>query len=153
VQRALVFLGLVLAVTTVAWLRQQREISFLRAELDGATAALSADPDSIVRVEWTTELGPGGVDMATSSCPAGHRLVYGRFHSVSPDSRVFFSGSFGSKRTWSVGLDNVNARDLGGVTVVAACAPADIPVSARAERAARERVTEAVERHRKAVGY
>jgi hypothetical protein len=153
VERGLVFLGLVLAVTTVGWLTQQREILYLRAELAGATSALSADPDSIVPVEWTTDLGPGGVDTATSSCPAGYRLVHGRFHSVSPDSHVFFSGSFGSKRTWSVGLDNFDSKGLGEVKVVAACAPADSPVSGRAERAARKRVAEAVERHRKDVGY
>jgi hypothetical protein len=144
VQRALVFLGVVLAVVIIDWQDQRRETSLLRAELSGAMSALSADPDSIVRVEWTTQLGPGGVDRATASCPAGYRVVYGRFHSVSPDSRVFFSGSFGSTRTWSVGLDNFDSRTLGEVKVVAACEPADRPVSARAEKAARKRVKEAV---------
>jgi hypothetical protein len=152
VRRALVFLGVVLAVVimwlehavVIMWLEQRRETSVLRAELAGATSALSADPDSIERVEWTTILGPGGVDMATSSCPAGYRVVYGAFHSVSPDSEVFFSDSFGSQRTWSVGLDNFDSKTDGQVKVVAACGPADRPVSARAESVARKRVKEAV---------
>jgi hypothetical protein len=51
VQRALVFLGVVLAVVILGWLQQRQEISRLRADLAGATSALSVDPDSIVRVD------------------------------------------------------------------------------------------------------
>jgi hypothetical protein len=147
VQRALVFLGVVLAVVILGWLQQRQEISRLRADLAGATSALSVDPDSIVRVETSMEIGPTAVDMNRATCPAGYRVVYGGFDSVSPGSEVFFSGSFGSTKTWWVGLDNTRNADygeLGGVTTVAACAPSDSPVSARAERAARKRVKEAV---------
>jgi hypothetical protein len=69
------------------------------------------------------------------------------FESVSPGSDVFFSGSFGSTKTWWVGLDNARNTDygeLGQVTTFAACAPSDSTVSARAEGAAQERVTQAV---------
>jgi hypothetical protein len=99
-------------------------------------------------VEATTQLGPGGVDFASVSCPAGYRVVYGSYHSVSPDNaEIFFADTFGSKRTWAVGLDNsanLHTENLGSVTTVAACTPTDLPPSARAERAARKRVKEAV---------
>jgi hypothetical protein len=147
VQRALVFLGVVLAVVILGWLQQRQEISRLRADLEGATSALSVDPDSIVRVETSMEIGPTAVDMNRATCPAGYRVVYGGFDSVSPGSEVFFSGSFGSTKTWWVGLDNSRNADygeLGEVATFAACAPSDSPVSARAERAARKRVKEAV---------
>jgi hypothetical protein len=147
VQRALVFLGVVLAVVTLGWLQQRQETSRLRAELAGATSALSADPDSIERVETSMEIGPTAVDMNKATCPAGYQVVYGGFHSVSPGSKVFFSGSFGSTRTWWVGLDNSGNTDygeLGAVATFAACAPSDRPVSPRAERAAREFVKKAV---------
>jgi hypothetical protein len=151
VQRALVFLGVVGAVVTMGWLDQRRETLLLRAELSEAMSALSADPDSIKRVEATTELGPGGVDFASVSCPAGYRIVYGSYHSVSPDNaEIFFSGTFGSKRTWAVGLDNsanLHTENLGSVTTVATCTPTDHAPSARAERAARKRVKGAVTRH------
>jgi len=147
VQRALVFLGVVLAVVILGWLQQRLEISRLRADLAGATSALSVDPDSIVRVETSMEIGPTAVHANRATCPAGYRVVYGGFDSVSPGSQVFLSGSFGSTKTWWVGLDNARNADygeLGAVTTFAACAPSDSPVSARAERAARKRVTEAV---------
>jgi hypothetical protein len=148
VRRALVFLGVVLAAVIIGWLDQRRENSLLRAELAAAMPALSADPGSIVRVEMTTVIGPGAVDSARVSCPAGYRIVYGSFRSVSPESDVFFSDSFGSTRTWAVGLDNFDSKTLGQVTAVAACAPTDRPAPARAkeERAARRRVGRAVER-------
>ena len=148
VQRALVFLGVVLGVVILGWLQQRQEISRLRADLAGATSALSVDPDSIVRVETSMEIGPTAVDMNRATCPAGYRVVYGGFDSVSPGSEVVFSGSFGSTKTWWVGLDNTRNADygeLGEVTTFAACAPSDSPVSARAERAARTRAKEAVE--------
>ena len=146
-QRALVFLGVVLGVVILGWLQQRQEIANLRADLAGATSALSVDPDSIVRVETSMEIGPTAVDMNRATCPAGYRVVYGGFDSVSPDSEVFLSGSFGSTKTWWVGLDNSRNADygeLGEVATFAACAPSDSPVSARAERAARKRVREAV---------
>jgi hypothetical protein len=40
VQRAFVFLGVVLAVVIMGWLEQRREIWLLRAELKGAMSAL-----------------------------------------------------------------------------------------------------------------
>jgi hypothetical protein len=137
----------VLAVVILGWLQQRRETSRLRDDLAGATSALSVDPDSIVRVETSMEIGPTAVDMNKATCPAGHRVVYGGYDSVSPGSEVFFSGSFGSTKTWWVGLDNSGNTDygeLGAVTTFAACAPSDSPVSARAESAARKRVNEAV---------
>jgi hypothetical protein len=95
VQRAFVFLGVVLAVVIMGWLEQRREISLLRAELKGATSALTADADAIKHVEATTELGPGGVDFASVSCPAGYRILYGSYHSVSPDNaEIFFADTF-----------------------------------------------------------
>jgi hypothetical protein len=48
VQRALVFLGVALAVVILGWLQQRQETSRLRADLAGATSPLSVDPDSIV---------------------------------------------------------------------------------------------------------
>lgn len=130
---------------------QLREAARLPAELSDAMSAPSADPDSIKRVEVTTELGPGGVDFASVSCPAGYRIVYGSYHSVSPDNaEIFFSDTFGSERTWAVGLDNsanLHTENLGSVTTVATCRPTDHAPSARAERAARKRVKEAVTRH------
>lgn len=148
-QRALVFLGVVLSVTIVGWQHERREASFARTQLSTAMSALGADPDSIKRVVWTTELGPGGVDSATSSCPAGYRLLYGTYRSVSPDNaEVFFAGTFGSQRTWAVGLDNsanLHTETLGSVTVEATCAPGNRPLrSAPSERAARKRMREAV---------
>ena len=146
-ERAFVFLGVVLAVVILDWLHQRQEISRLRADLGGATSALSVDPDSIVRVETSMAIGPTAVDMNRATCPAGYRVVYGGFDSVSPGSEVFFSGSFGSTKTWWVGLDNTRNADygeLGEVSTFAACAPSDSPVSARAERAARNRAKEAV---------
>ena len=146
-QRALIALGVVLAVVVLGWWQQRQEISRLRADLAGATSALSVDPDSIVRVETSMEIGPTAVEMNRATCPAGYRVVYGGFDSVSPGSEVFFSGSFGSTKTWWVGLDNTRNADygeLGEVTTFAACAPSDSPVSSRAEKAARKRVKEAV---------
>jgi hypothetical protein len=137
----------VLGVVILGWLHQRQEISRLRADLQGATFALSEDPDSIVRVETSMAIGPTAVDMNSATCPAGYRVVYGGFESVSPGSDVFFSGSFGSTKTWWVGLDNARNTDygeLGEVTTFAACAPSDGAVSARAEGAARKRVTQAV---------
>jgi hypothetical protein len=151
VQRALVFLSVVGVVLTIGWLDQRRQSSLLQAQLSEAMSALSADPDSIERVETSTEIGPGGVDFASVSCPAGYRIVYGSHHSVSPDNaEIFFAGTFGSERTWAVGLDNsanLHTDNLGSVTTVATCAPTDHEPSARAERAARKRVKEAVTRH------
>ena len=60
-----------------------------------------------------------------------------------PAREVFLSGSFGSERTWYVGLDNFDNRDsqrMGAVKVSAACAPSENPRSKGAERAARQRV-------------
>ena len=146
-QRALAFLGVVLAVVILGWQQQHQENSRLRADLAGATSALSVDPDSIVRVETSLAIGPTAVDVHKATCPAGYRVVYGGFDSVSPGSEVFFSSSLGSTKTWWVGLDNTRNADygeLGEVATFAACAPSDSPVSARAERAARKRVKEAV---------
>ena len=84
------------------------------------------------------------------------RIVYGNYDSVSAGSEVFFSGSFGSERTWYVGLDNFDNRHskrMRAVKVSAACAPSENPRSKRAERAARQRVKAAVRRHMAAVGY
>jgi hypothetical protein len=82
--------------------------------------------------------------------------VDGNYHSLSRGSEVFFSDSFGSKRTWYVGLDNFDNRHSkrdGAVQVRATCAPSDKPRSKRAERAARQRVNAAVRRHMAKVGY
>ena len=79
VQRALVFLGVVLAVVILGWLHQRQEISRWRADLAGATSALSVDPDSIVRVETSLAIGPTAVDMNKAACPAGYRVAYGWF--------------------------------------------------------------------------
>jgi hypothetical protein len=147
VQRALAFMGVALAVVIFGWLQQRRDISRLRTDLAGATSALGADPGSIVRVETSMAIGPTAVDSNEATCPAGYRVVYGGFHSVSPGSEVFFSSSLGSTKTWWVGLDNSRNADygeLGEVTTFAACAPSDSPVSAPAERGARKRVQEAV---------
>jgi hypothetical protein len=147
VQRALGFMGVALAVVILGWLQQRQEISRLRTDLAGATSALSVDPDSIVRVETSIAIGPTAVDMNKATCPAGYRVVYGGFDSVSPGSEVFFSSSLGSTKTWWVGLDNSRNTDygkLGEVTTFAACAPSDSPVSAPAESAARNRGQEAV---------
>jgi hypothetical protein len=156
VQRALVFLGLALAVVLVGWLIQQREIRSLRADLASAESALLDVPDAMVHVGSETILGPSGIDFAAVNCPPGYRVVYGGYRSVAPGSQVFFSGSFGSKRTWAVGLDNFDNRHskrMGAVKVSAACVPSDSPRSKRAERAARQRVKAAVRRHMDAVGY
>ena len=147
VQRALAFMGVVLAVVILGWLQQRQEISRLRTDLAGATSALSADPDSIVRVGTSLVIGPTAVDVHEATCPAGYRVVYGGFDSVSRGSEVFFSSSLGSTKTWWVGLDNSRNADygeLGEVTAFAACAPSDSPVSAPAERAARKLAQEAV---------
>jgi hypothetical protein len=147
VQRALAILGVVLAVVIFAWLHQRHEISRLRTDLAGATSALSVDPESIVRVETSLAIGPTAVDMNKATCPAGYRVAYGGFDSVSPGSKVFFSSSLGSTKTWWVGLDNTrnaNYGQLGEVTTFAACAPSDRPVSEPAERAARKLAQEAV---------
>jgi hypothetical protein len=149
VQRALVFLGVVLAVVILGWLNQLRETSSARAELAKAMTALGVDPGAVEHVEWTTELGPGGIDAAQARCPAGYRLLYGWYHSVTPDNaEIFFAGTFGSLRTWAVGLDNsanIHTTQLGSVTVVAACGPGDRPLrSSPSERAARRRMRAAV---------
>ena len=146
-QRALAIMGVALAVVIFGWLQQRQEVSRLRTDLAGATSALSADPASIVRVGMTLVIGPTAVDVNEATCPAGYRVVYGGFDSVSTGSEVFFSGSFGSTKTWWVGLDNTRNADygeLGEVTTFVACAPSDSPVSPRGERAARKRVKEAV---------
>jgi hypothetical protein len=157
VQRALAFLGLVLGVVVTGWLDQPREIRSLRANLSGAESALLGGPGAIKYAGGSeTILGPGGIDFATANCPPGYRVVYGNYDSVSAGSEVFFSGSFGSKRTWYVGLDNFDNRHsqrMGAVKVSAACAPSENPRSKRAERAARQRVKAAVRRHMTAVGY
>jgi hypothetical protein len=147
VQRALAIMGVVLAVVIFGWLQQRQEISRLRTDLAGATSALSADPDSIVRVETSLVIGPTAVDVHEATCPAGYRVVYGGFDSVSSGSEVFFSSSLGSTKTWWVGLDNTRNADygeLGEVIAFAACAPSDRPVSAPAERAALKLAREAV---------
>jgi hypothetical protein len=147
VHRALAFMGVGLAVVIFGWLHQRQEISRLRTDLAGAMSALSVDPDSIVRVETSMAIGPTAVDMNEATCPAGYRVVYGGFNSVSAGSEVFFSSSLGSTKTWWVGLDNTRNADygeLGDVTTFAACAPSDTPVSALAERAARKRGQKAV---------
>ena len=108
---------------------------------------MSADPDSIVRVATSLAIGPTAVDVHEATCPAGYRVVYGGFDSVSPGSEVYFSSSLGSTKTWWVGLDNTRNVDygqLGEVTVFAACVPSDSPVSAPAEGAARKLAREAV---------
>jgi hypothetical protein len=153
VRRVLVLLSLVLAVVVVS---QQQEIRSLRAILAGAESALLDVPDAMEHVSSETMLGPGGIDFATVDCPPGYRVVYGSYRSVAPGSQVFFSGSFGSERTWAVGLDNFDNRHskrMGAVKVSAACAPSDSPRSKRAEHAARQRVKAAVRRHMDVVGY
>jgi hypothetical protein len=140
-------MGVVLAVVAFGWLQQRREISHLRIDLAGATSALRVDPGSIVRVQTSMAIGPTAVDSNKATCPAGYRVVYGGFDSVSAGSEVFFSSSLGSTRTWWVGLDNTRNADygeLGEVTTFAACAPSDRPLSAPAERAALKRAQEAV---------
>jgi hypothetical protein len=156
VQRALVFLGLTLAVVVSAWLNQQQEIGSLRASLAVAESTVLADPGAIKYTGSETIIGPGGIDFAAVNCPPGFRVVYGSYSSVSPGSEVFFSGSFGSERTWAVGLDNFDNRHskrMGAVKVRAACAPSESPRSKGAERAARQRVRAAVRRHMDVVGY
>jgi hypothetical protein len=109
-----------------------------------------------INTDAETVLGPGGIDIATDNCPTGYRVVDGNHHSLSPGSEVFFSRSFGSERTWYVGLDNFGNRHSkrdGAVQVRATCAPSDKPRSKRAERGARQRVNAAVRRHMTEVGY
>jgi hypothetical protein len=154
-QRALVFLGVVLAVVVVGCLDQEREIPSRGAQLSGAESAVPSGPGAI-NTDPETILGPGGIDIATDNCPTGYRIVDGNYHSLSPGSEVFFSRSFGSERTWYVGLDNFGNRHSkrdGAVQVRATCAPSDKPRSKRAERAARQRVNAAVRRRMAAVGY
>jgi len=113
VQRALAIMGVVLAVVILGWLQQRQEVSRLRNDLAGATSALSVDPDSVVRVETSLAIGPTAVDVHDATCPAGYRVVYGGFDSVSPGSEVFFSSSLGSTKTWWVGLDTVATPTTG----------------------------------------
>ena len=156
-RRAIVILNVALAVVMMHWLDQQREMRSLRAKLSGAESALLGGPAAIKYTGSSeTILGPGGIDFATATCPPGYVVVYGNYDSVSAGSEVFFSGSFGSERTWYVGLDNFDNRHstrMGAVKVSAACAPSENPRSKRAERAARQRVKAAVRRHMAAVGY
>ena len=154
-RRALVFVGL--AVAGVVQLHQQREIGIVRARLAVTESALTGGSGAITHAGGSeTILGPGGIDVATATCPKGHRVLYGVYDSLSPGSQVFFSGSFGSARTWYVGLDNFDNRHskrMGAVKVSVACAPSDDPRSKRTERAARQRVKAVVRRHMDAVGY
>lgn len=156
-QRGIVILNVALAVVMLGWLDQQREIQSLRAKLSGAESALLGGPGAIKHTGRSeTILGPGGIDFATANCPPGYVVVYGNYDSVSAGSEVFFSDSFGSERTWYVGLDNFDNRHskrMGAVKLRAACAPSEKPRSKRAERAARQRVNAAVRRHMAVVGY
>ena len=154
-RRALVFLGL--AVAVVVQLHQQRDIRSLRARLAVTESALAGGSGAMKYTgDSETILGPGGIDVAIANCPPDHRVVHGIYHSLSPGSRVFFSGSFGSERTWYVGLDNFDNRHSkrsGAVKVSVACGPSENPRSKRAERTARQRVNAAVRRHMAEVGY
>jgi hypothetical protein len=147
------------------------EVRGLKKDFDGVAAVDGADfatrageylvllgPSGCGKTTGASEttLGPGGIDVATANCPPGYRVVYGNYDSLSPGSQVFFSGSFGSERTWYVGLDNFDNRHskrMGAVKVSAACAPSENSRSERSERAARQRVNAAVRQHMTARGY
>jgi hypothetical protein len=144
VQRALVFLGVVLAAVVVAWLSEKRENGVLRAQLTEAKGFTHRGA--------SMEIGPGGVHPLRVSCPQRYQVVAARFHSVSSNSKVFFSDSFGSKRTWWVGLDNSASEDDGTVTLEVTCLRTGLEVSDDAERAARKRATVAI-RERRSEAY
>jgi hypothetical protein len=77
----------------------------------------------LVRVESSATVIAGDVDGVTVACPAGYAVVSGSFADIAADGEVFFADTFGSKTSWSVGLDNFDSTLDGTVTAVAFCAP------------------------------
>jgi hypothetical protein len=104
----------------------------------------------ITRVENTAILAPGDINSVSVSCPAGQGLVSGGFSGIAADGEIFFADSFGSRTSWSVGLDNFDSTVEGDVTAIAFCAPAGQAVVAARSTGWRKRVRAAVAEQRAA---
>jgi hypothetical protein len=70
-------------------------------------------------------VGPGQVDSASAGCPPDQVVLGGGFRSSgSRAAKVFVDDSFGSRDTWTVGLDNSGGASRATVAVTAYCMPA-----------------------------
>jgi hypothetical protein len=103
--------------------RGPRGVTGARGPQGPAGPAGPVNVGGIVRVERTATVLPGDVDSVTAGCPAGYGFVSGGFQSISADGEVFFADTFGSRTTYSVGLDNFDSTLEGDITAVAFCAP------------------------------
>ena len=99
--------------------------------------------NQLTRVEAAVTVAAGEVDSATATCPGGQGVITGGYQSASADGEVFFSDTFGSDNTWSVGLDNFDSPIEGDLVAVAFCAPSGQAVAASNGRV-RDRVEAAV---------
>lgn len=93
----------------------------------GAAAALG----KIVRVQ-SPELTifAGDIDGPTATCPSGYALVSGGYDTIGADTEVFFADDFGSRNSWSVGVDNFDSSIEATAVAIAYCAPSGKAVSA-----------------------
>ena len=85
----------------------------------------------LTRVENTVTVPAEDVGSASVSCPAGQSLVSGSFAAIAADGEVFYGDDFGTRTSWSVGLDNFDALIEGDVTAIAWCARTGVAVAAR----------------------
>lgn len=98
----------------------------------------------IVSFEASATVPAGTVDGVSVSCDSGQGVIGGAFRSTGADSEVFFSDSFGSTTTWSVGLDNFDSSIEADVTAVVFCAPRGVAATPAAKSKVRDRIERAI---------
>lgn len=106
----------------------------------------------MTRVEASAIVAAGDVSSVTATCPPGMGIVTGGFASASADGEVFYSDTFGSTNTWSVGLDNFDSLVEGDVTAVAFCSPSGAAVASRVKISPRRAERAALTARRRAHG-
>jgi hypothetical protein len=85
----------------------------------------------LTRVENTATVAAGDVGSTSVNCPGGQSVVSGSFTAIAADGEVFYADDFGSRVSWSVGLDNFDSLVEGDVTAIAWCAQTNVAVAAK----------------------
>ena len=105
----------------------------------------------IVRVEASKTIAAGDIDSVTVGCPAGYGVVSGGWVLISGLGVPFYEDTFGSRTSWTVGMDNFSSSTSATGTAIAFCAPAGQALTpAKASGNIRERINALEARQRAA---
>jgi hypothetical protein len=103
----------------------------------------------IQRVEATLTVGPGVVESVSVNCPAGTSLVSGGWVIIGGGSYPFYEDDFGTRNSWTVGVDNFNSPIEAEGTAIAYCSATGVAVASRKVNITKK--ANALERQQRAV--